>query len=240
MNNEQEIRHHMSLPGIKVLDVDGALREAEDAIQGDTRANFFRKAAVGGGAVVASGSILGMLPTLATAAPSAKGDLDILNYALTLEFLEAAFYKQAVKNAGASGDLQDFAKLVAAHEATHVTTLKAVIKKVGGKAVSEPKFDFGKAVTDADTFAATAFVLENTGVHAYLGQAANLQSKALLTAAATIVTIEARHAAGIAAILGNSAFGKGKNSITPDGAFDVPVPKGKILKAVGKTGFIKG
>jgi hypothetical protein len=228
----------MSLNDIKTLDVDGALRDAETAIAGDTRANFFRKAAIGGGSVVASGTILGMLPSLASAAkPSAKQDIAILNYALTLEFLEAAFYKQGVKNAGLSGEGLAFAKLVAGHEATHVTTLKSVLK---GAAVKEPKFDFGKAVTDADTFLATAFVLENTGVHAYLGQAANLLNPALLTAAATIVTIEARHAAGIATILGDGPFGKGKMSITPDGAFDVPFTKKKVLKAVGKTKFIQG
>ncbi|MEA2170963.1 MAG: hypothetical protein QOF76_4263, partial [Solirubrobacteraceae bacterium] len=89
-------------------------------------------------------------------------------------------------------------------------------------------------------FLETAFVLENTGVHAYLGQAGNLKSKALLAAAASIVTIEARHAAAIAALIGDKPYdlsGTG-HSYTPDGAFDTPFSKKKVLKAVGATGFI--
>ena len=90
------------------------------------------------------------------------------------------------------------------------------------------------------SFIGTAFVLENTGVHAYLGQAGRLQSKALLGAAASIVTVEARHAAAIAVLNGDDPFGPGKGSITPDSAFDTPRTKKQILAAVGKTGFIKG
>lgn len=228
----------MSLPNIETLDVDGAIREAEDRVAGDTRASFFRKAAVGGGGLLTSGAIMGMLPELAAAKPSKKQDLEILNFALTLEFLEATFYTQA-KNL--SGEAASFAKLVAAHENTHVATLQKVIKSLGGKPVSKPKFDFKGTNESQGKFIATAFVLENTGVHAYLGQAGNLQSKALLGAAASIVTVEARHAGAIATILGNSPYGgKSKNSITPDGAFDVPFSKQKVLKAVKGTGFIKG
>jgi hypothetical protein len=229
----------MSLPEIKTLDVDGALREAEEAVAGDSRAAFFRKAAIGGGAVVSSSAILGMLPALANAAKSPANDVKIANYALTLEYLEAAFYKQAVKNISFTVDgAEGFAKLVAKHEAIHVATLKQVL---GSAAVKSPTFDFGKAVSDEDTFLATAFVLENTGVHAYLGQATKIAQAPILAAAASIVTIEARHAAAIAVINGNKAFSdKSKGSITPDGAFDTPLSMKAILKAVGGTGFIKG
>jgi hypothetical protein len=228
----------MSLPEIKTLDVDGALREAEEAVAGDSRAAFFRKAAIGGGAVVSSSAILGMLPALANAAKSPANDVKIANYALTLEYLEAAFYKQAVKNISFTVDgAEGFAKLVAKHEKIHVQTLQ---KTLGSAAVKSPKFDFGKAVKDEDTFLATAFVLENTGVHAYLGQVTKISQAPILAAAASIVTIEARHAAGIAVINGNKAFAdKSAGSITPDGAFDTPLSKKAILKAVGKTGFIK-
>ena len=226
----------MSLPSIETLDVDGAIREADERVAGDTRAAFFRKAAVGGGTALTAGAFMGMLPELAAAKPSKKQDLEILNYALTLEYLEAAFYTRA---SGLHGDAKAFADIVAAHETTHVKTLKKVIKSLGGKPVKEPEFDFKGTNKNQKDFIATAFVLENTGVHAYHGQVPRLKSKALLVAAAEIATVEARHAAAIATILGDKPYGDGDHSITPDGAFDVPYSMKKVLRIVGDTGFIK-
>jgi hypothetical protein len=223
------------------VDVDGAIRETEQHVAGDTRAAFFRKAAIGGGTLLTSGAIMGMLPELAAARPSAKQDLAILNYALTLEYLEAAFYKEAVDHSNVfRSDVKDFAALVADHEATHVQALRKTIKSLGGKIVKRPTFDFKGTPDKEDTFLATSFVLENTGVHAYLGQAGNLKSKALLGAAASIVTIEARHAAAVAVLLGDKPFKVGKHSITPNGGFDTALSKKTILNAVGRTGFITG
>jgi rubrerythrin len=228
----------MTHPTIEDLDVDGAIREADARVAGDTRSAFFRKAAVGGGGLLTSGAILGMLPELAAAKPSKKQDLEILNYALTLEYLEAAFYTQA-KNL--TGEVNAFAQIVAAHERTHVKTLKKVIKSLGGKPVAKPSFDFQGTNEDQAKFVQTAFVLENTGVHAYHGQVPRLKSKALLIAAAEIATVEARHAAAIATILGDKPYtDKSDTSITPDGAFDVPWSMKRVLRAVEGTGFIKG
>lgn len=231
----------MSLPELSVLDSDGAIRETEAAVAGDTRASFFKKAAVGGGAVVGAGFFTGLLPELAAAAkPSKKQDLAILNFALTLEELESAFYNEAVSSGGLSGAQLDLARLITAHEATHVKTLRSVIKALGGKAVKKPTFDF-KGTNKGAKFIGTALVLENTGVHAYLGQAGNLQNKKLLAAAAAIVTIEARHASAVAVLNNSSPFGdKTGGSVTPNGAFDTPKSKKAILSAVGKTGFITG
>ena len=204
---------------------------------GDTRAAFFRKAAVGGGGLLTSGAIMGMLPELAAGKPSKKQDLEILNYALTLEYLEAAFYTEA---RNLSGEVQAFAKIVGAHERTHVKTLKKVIRSLGGKPVAKPEFDFQGTNEDEAKFIQTAFVLENTGVHAYHGQVPRLKSKALLIAAAEIATVEARHAAAIATILGDQPYtDKSDTSITPDGAFDMPWSMKRVLKAVEGTGFIK-
>ncbi len=223
---------------IEALDQDGALREAEAAVAGDTRAAFFRKAGVAGGSLLAGGVLMGGLPAIAAAAkPSKKQDLAILNFALTLEHLEAAFYAEAVAGGAVSGDALAFAKLVAAHEAAHVTALKGAIKSLHGKAVAKPTFDFQGTTKDQAKFLATALVLENTGVHAYLGQAGNLQSKALLGAAASIVTIEARHAAAAAVLNGGSPYAGG---ITPSGSFDTGQSKAKILAAVKSTKFITG
>jgi rubrerythrin len=225
---------------LEALDVSGAIREHEEAVAGDTRAAFFRKAAVGGGALLTSGGIMAMLPELAAAKPSKKQDIKILNYALVLEYLETAFYEEAVGSGALSGDALAFAQTVARHEKTHVEVLKKTIRTLHGKPVGSPTFDFQGSNKDQSKFIATAFVLENTGVHAYLGQATRLKNTGLIGAAASIVTVEARHAAA-AAILqsGGSAYGQNKTAITPDGAFDTPLSMKAILKAVGDTGFIK-
>src|SRR4051794_1901388 len=146
----------MSHLHLETVDADGAIREAEEAVAGDTRAAFFRKAAIGGSAVLGSGAIMGMLPELATAKPSKKQDLAILNYALTLEYLETAFYQEAVASGAVTGAPLAFAKLVAGHEVAHVKALKVTIKALGGKAVAEPDFDFQGTTRDQAKFIGTA------------------------------------------------------------------------------------
>jgi hypothetical protein len=215
------------------IDADGAIAETGAEALGTSRGDFLRRGAVGGLGLAASAGLLGGLAPVAGAAKKglARSDVAILNFALTLEYLEAAFYTRAVRHGHLHGDTKTFARIVARHERIHVRALKSVLK---GKAVKEPKFDFKGANLHQKVFQKTSFVLENTGVHAYLGQAGNLKSGALLGTAATIVTVEARHAAAIAQIMGHT------HRITPDGAFDVPFSKDKILNAVEGTGFIVG
>jgi hypothetical protein len=225
---------------IEAIDVDHAVRDAAEEAAGDTRMSFLRKGALAGGAALSGGAILGALVPGAAMAASQKGrppasfgagDIGILNYALTLEYLESAFYDAAAKNNVAKGDkqLSAFLKTVKTDEAAHVAALK---KGLGSKAVKSPKFDFGKAVTDKATFAATAYVLENTGVHAYIGQAFNITTPAYLAVALSIVTIEARHSGAIGLYLGKA--------IAPNGPFDNGYTAAKVLSAVKGTGFIKG
>jgi hypothetical protein len=223
---------------LDAIDVDGAIREAADEASGDTRMSFLRKGAMAGGAALSGGAILSALvPGAAMAAgkgapPSSfgKGDIGILNYALTLEYLEAAFYDTAAKNNVAKGDkaLGRFLATVKKDEDAHVKLLKGAL---GSKATKKPNFDFGKAVTDKATFAATAYVLENTGVHAYLGQAGNIKDSKILLTAATIVTVEARHSGAIGLYLGKA--------IAP-APLDTGWTAAKVLAAVKGTHFIKG
>lgn len=124
-----------------------------------------------------------------------------------------------------------FLRTVTRDENKHVSFLR---KALGRKAAKSPEFDFGATVTDPAMFMETAQVLENTGVHAYLGQAGNIKDKKILGAAASILTIEARHASVIGLI-----NVMGSRGIAPDGAFDVPFSAAKVLKAVKATGFIK-
>ena len=220
------------------IDVDGAVREAAHEVSGDTRLSFLKKAGVAGGAVMGGGAVLSALAPSAFAAgggrPPAsfgKGDIGILNYALTLEYLEAAFYNEA-SSAGMSLSSQTaaFLKVVTKDENAHVKFLKTAL---GHKAAKEPKFDFKGANTHTETFMKTAQVLENTGVHAYSGQALNIKSPAYVKAAISILTIEARHASVIGLL--NEPNGE---DIAPSGPFDTPLTASQVLTAVKGTGFI--
>jgi len=233
------------------VDVDGAVREtaheaAEALESGDTRLGFLKKAGLAGGAVMGSGALLGALsPAGAMAAgkgkgrPPAsfgKGDVGILNFALTLEYLEAAFYNEATANNKKSSFLKNkqaqvFLKTVTADENAHVAYLK---KALGSKAVAAPKVDFGATTSSEAAFVKTAVALENTGVHAYSGQALNIVSPSTAAAALSIWSIEARHAS-VAGLLLKPTPG----NITPDGPFDTPFTAAEVLKAVEATGFLK-
>jgi GNAT superfamily N-acetyltransferase len=125
-----------------------------------------------------------------------------------------------------------FLKTTTRDENAHVKALKAAL---GKKAIAKPKFDFKGTTKSRKAFIDTAFVLENEGVHAYSGQALNIKDPAIVAAALSIVTIEARHASVIGII--KSATPKG---ISPDGPFDTPFTAKKVLKDVGATGFIVG
>jgi len=168
-----------------------------------------------------------VLPSaLAGAQGVPKGDIAILNYALTLEYLEAAFYAEAVSEGRFGGNVGKFAKIVKAHEAAHVAFLKSAL---GSAAVAKPKFDFKGTTSDEAKFKATAQVLEDTGVAAYLGQVGNIKSPKILLAAGSILPIEARHAGWIRDINGVPGAPK---------AFEGAKSMNQILSAVKGTGFI--
>jgi len=225
------------LPSLEQLDADGAIRETAAKVDPGTRAAFLRKAGVGLGAVAAGGAFAGAVPSVVRAATIPASDIAILNFALTLEYLESEFYNQANSNKifGSSKELFRFSQVVAQHERTHVNFLK---KTLGAKAVAKPTFDFKDTVTDVDKFASTAQTLEDTGVHAYLGQVPNIKTKAVLVGAGRILPVEARHASWIRDI----RFSGGTNPATTPApaAFEEGNTMAKILAAVKATGFIVG
>jgi hypothetical protein len=233
---------------ISQVDVNGDIREtaheATEALEGDTRLSFLKKAGLAGGAVMGSGAILSALTPAASMAagkgrPPAKfgkGDIGILNYALTLEYLEAAFYNEATANQKKSSFVKDkqaqvFLKTVTADENAHVAFLE---KALGSKAVAAPKVDFGGTTSDEASFIETAVALENTGVGAYSGQALNIVSPAYIAAALSIWSIEARHASVAGLLLKPTP-----SSLTPNGPFDKPKTAAQVLKAVKATGFLR-
>jgi rubrerythrin len=151
-----------------------------------------------------------------------KGDVGILNYALTLEYLETAFYADVVKSGLFKGaDLETIRKF-GREEAEHVEALKAAVKQLGGKPAPEPKAEF--PLKDAKSVLELAGTVENLGAAAYLGQAANIKSPEVLASALAIHSVEGRHAATLNTLLGES--------ITPDGAFAKPADVKTVLKSV--------
>jgi hypothetical protein len=193
-------------------------------VSGLTRSSFLVRGALATGSLYGAGAV-GSFVTQAFA--QGGGDVDILNFALTLEYLEAAFYQDGLKRANLSGEAKKLAKTAGDHETQHVDALTQTIKKLGGKPVQSPKVAF--PFKDQKSFLALAQVFEDTGVSAYNGAAPMIQSKEVLGAAGSIVQVEARHAAAIRLFIGKDP--------SPD-AFDKTLSKNQVLKAVKP--FIKG
>jgi hypothetical protein len=186
------------MPDHVSLDAPGASTALHAVEQKEaTRAQLLRRTIVGGGAVLGGAAIWG-LPQLTDASPSEEQDKRVLNLVLALEYVEAAFYQEALARAGLQGDLKEFARIVEEHEKAHVAFLR---RALGGAAEPAPRHDFGDKTKDADAFTAAAVALEDLAVATYNGQAVNL-TPASLKAAARIVSVEGRHAAWIRSIVG--------------------------------------
>ena len=190
-------------------------------VHGMTRGSFILRGALAAGAVYGVGAVA---PFVSSAlAQTASGDADILNFALTLEYLEAEFYKVKGKQVGLSGQAKAYAQQFGDEEAAHVSALQAAIKQLGGTPVQKPHFVF--PATDQASFLALASVLENTGVGAYNGAAPSISNKMVLASAGSIVQVEARHAAAINLLIGKSP--------TPTAGFDKPLTKQQVLAKAG-------
>ncbi len=212
------------------------------------RALSRRRFLTGSAALLGGGALVAALPGVATAHTTSNPptDIDVLNYALTLEHLEYAFYRGGLKKFSSDDFQRYFARnrdyqktgikyldgeevrkyftIIRAHESTHVQTLQDVIRSLGGKPVPECTYNFKKtAFTSVAKFVSTAQFLENTGVTSYDGAIAHVQAAKLLTAGATIATVEARHASYLNLINGDVPF---------PSTFDTPVAPRKICEAV--------
>ena len=201
---------HPELAAVEVIDPSG----------GDlSRSDVILKGALAAGAVYGT---LMVAPFVRSAfAAAGTSDVDILNFALTLEYLESTFYEEAMKKVKASGELKKLIPLLASDEKQHVEALKGTIEKLGGKPVAEPTFNLEYSGTSG--FLKLAETLENTGVGAYNGAAPSIKSKEVLGAAGSIVQVEARHAAAIRFLNGDNPS---------PAAFDPTLSKKQVLKAV--------
>jgi rubrerythrin len=160
-----------------------------------------------------------------------KGDIGILNYALTLEYLETAFYADVVKSGLFKGaDLETIRKF-GREEAEHVEALTAAVKQLGGKPAPEPKAEF--PLKNAKSVLELAGTVENLGAAAYLGQAGRITSKEVLAAALAIHTVEARHAAALNQLVGRGFMGgSALEGSIPDGAFAKAMTMDQVLAQV--------
>jgi hypothetical protein len=204
------------------VDRDEALTEAIADLHGSTRAGFLRGAAIGGAA---------MLGTL-TGVPSASAkltDVDILNFGLTFERLQATFYTQSEELgtiATMSTAKQAWARTLGAHERAHVKIIKSVL---GRKAGPRPSFDFGKANESDAAFTRTAVAMEDLTVALLTGVTPQVQDRKLIAALFGLLTVEARHAAWARHIV--------KSNPAP-GAFDDPKTLSQVRGAIGRTRFV--
>lgn len=206
--------------------LDGIDPEVGERIDAGRRALFARWAA--------PAALVGSAPlVLAASAQQAfaagglpKQVVDVLNFALTLEYLEAAFYKQANGTAGLiPRQYRQLFRTIGQHETAHVRLLQGAL---GSAAVKAPGVDFTAGGKYADvfskfeTFVAVSATFEDLGVAAYKGQAGNLLGTPVLTTALQIHSVEARHAAAVRPLAGKA---------TSDGAFDKPMSKAQVLAA---------
>ncbi|MGH2892677.1 MAG: ferritin-like domain-containing protein [Solirubrobacteraceae bacterium] len=146
-------------------------------VNGISRSSFILRGALGVGAVYGASAVAPFVSD----ALAATSDVDILNFALTLEYLEADFYQSKGKSVGLSGQAKALAKSFGDEEAAHVGALTKAITALGGKPVKMPTFAF--PVTNQASFLKLAYVLENTGVGAYNGAAPSLSNSSVLAAA---------------------------------------------------------
>jgi hypothetical protein len=185
---------------LEQLDRDEALLESIAILQGETRAGFLRKAALGSA---------GMLAALAAPARAADNvsDVDILNFGLRFERLQATFYTQAdelgtIRRMPAAK--QHWAEVLGAHERAHVRILKKIL---GDKAGKRPFFDFHGVTETDDRFTRTAVAMEDLTVALLAGVTPRLHDRKLTAALFGLLTTEARHAAWARHIVGTTPVG---------------------------------
>jgi len=153
---------------------------------------------------------------------ASTGDVAILNYALTLEYLESQFYKSVIAAGLFNGKVGALLKDFGSQEDEHVLALKGAVSKLGGTPAAKPQAKF--PISNAAQVAQLAYTVENLGASAYLGQAGNIQSPEVLASALAIHSVEARHAATLGTLV--------KKSVTPNGAFALPADMSTVLAAV--------
>ena len=249
----------MSRIDIETLDPSGDLRQmADDAGAYDhdgTRRDLLRKAGIGGVAVFGASALLSPLEAMAAATASQKGeysksssksirrgapnlnDVKIGNYALTLEYLEAAFYAAAVAKNFPDAEINRAAKVLADHEQAHVDALKKVLGKAAVKAPKIKASTVEALLKDQNTFILTAAAIEPVGTAAYAGAGPYIRNLGIVKAALAIHSVEANHAAYTAFLVNSKGFGQ----VDPvPNAFNPAFSFKKTIRTVSRLNVVKG
>lgn len=206
---------------LAAVDRDGALEETQTRAETTLSRRRLLGLTIAGGAVA-----LGRATGAHAASGLSASDVDILNYALVLEYLQASFYTEAERSGALTGKTARAASVVGATERAHV---KAFRQLLGSQAVKRPTFDFQGTTEQQQPFLKTAVAFEDLAVAAYKGQAPKLRSNQVLAAAVGIHSVEARHAAWMRELFG----------ITPAvAAFDLPASRAKVNRIVASTHFV--
>lgn len=186
---------------------------------------LLRRAAVGGAIVLGGGLAEAAFAGRTRLSRSASQDVEILNFALLIEELQAAFYARAARALKPNGELKQFVEVVGGHEREHAAFIR---KALGAHARRTPRFTFTKAFDSRRSFLRSGVKLEDIGLAAYNGQAPNLTADTL-AAAAKIVSVEARHAAWIRDLAGLQPAPL---------ASDLPATAAQVTAALNRTGFV--
>ena len=206
---------------LEAIDQDGAIAEAVDRLTGGTRADFLRRALIGGSALAAALEAPAVARTRNTA-----NDIAILRFDLNLEYLQAAMYTEAERLGELRPKTLEWSRVVGANERGHVKAIRALL---GRDAVKSPRFNFRGVTEDDRVFTETAVAFEDLTAALLKTQALQLDSRRVLAAIVSLHSVEARHAAWIRHIAG----------IVPSGdAFDEPTSKAKVVDLVESTRFV--
>ena len=204
------------------LDCDGALEEAAATFLPSSRREFFRRGILSGGALV---GILTLPEDAGAALAKTKRDIAIVKFDVVLEYLQAALYVEAQRLGALSPKTLGWARVVGAHELAHAEALKRMVDRPPAR----PSFNFHGITEQEASFVKTAVAFEDLTAAILKWQALRLHSAQIVAAAATLHTVETRHAAWIRHIIGVPPVAS---------AFDEPAAQQRMVRLISSTDFI--
>jgi ferritin-like protein len=211
------------LDALAAVDVDGVLHETAATAFATTRRSLLRRS-VGAAAGLTA---LATATNARAAATSTKNDTAILQFDLVLEYLQAGLYTEAERLGSLTPKTLAWARVVGAHERAHIRAIRELLGP--RKVVPSPSFDYRNVTSDEQAFIKTAVAFEDLTAALLKWQAPRLDSRSILAAAATLHSVEARHAAWIRHVVGFQPV---------TSAFDKPASQHRMAELIASTHFV--